>query len=83
MWGATPLFDVYVPRSKARVSLLFEALEACRWRGLTDTEYEALDLDGQARLIAHYRTATRLEAVGAWEQAKELRRLRRAQQHGS
>jgi Tfp pilus assembly protein PilN len=65
---------MYVPRSKARYSALFEALEAARWRGLTDPEYDALSLDDKARLIAHYRTATRLEAVAAWEQAKELRR---------
>ncbi len=68
---------MYVPRGKARMSLLFESLEAARWRGLSDAEYDALDKDGKARVIAHYRTAMRLDAVIAWEQAKELRRARK------
>lgn len=68
---------MYVPRSKARYSGLFEALEAARWRGISDAAFEALDRDAQARLIAHYRVSTRLEAVAAWEQAKEIRRRNR------
>lgn len=77
MWAGADLMQVYVPRSKARYSALFEALEAARWRGLTDAEFDALDRDAQARLLAHYRVSTRLEAVAAWEQAKELRRQTR------
>lgn len=69
---------VSVPRSKARYSALFEALEAARWRGISDAAFDALTRDEQARLLAHYRVSTRLEAVVAWEQAKELRR----RQHG-
>ena len=65
-----------MPRSKARYSGLFEALEAARWRGISDVEYDTLTRDEQARLLAHYRVSTRLDAVVAWEQAKELRRTR-------
>lgn len=59
------------------MSLLFEALEAARWRGISDQAYDALARDEKARMIAHYRTAMRLEAVVAWEQAKEIRRAQR------
>lgn len=65
---------VYVPRSKARYSALFEALEAARWRGISDAAYDTLPLAEQARLLAHYRVSTRLDAVVAWEQAREMRR---------
>lgn len=66
--------SIAVPRSQARYSQVFEALEAARWRGLSDRAYDALGRDGQARLLAHYRVSTRLEAVVAWAQAKEMRR---------
>ena len=65
-----------MPRSKARYSPLFEALEAARWRGLSDAEYDALAVDEKARVLAHYRVHTHLRAVVEWEQAKELRRSR-------
>ena len=65
-----------VPRSKARYSLLFEALEAARWRGLSDQAFDALALEDKARVIAHYRVSTRLEAVVAWAQAREVKRGR-------
>jgi len=76
-WKHTPIEHIAVPRSHVRMSLLFEALEAARWRGLTDQAFDALSRQDKARVIAHYRTAVRLEAVIAWEQAKAIRRQTR------
>ena len=53
--------------------MLFASLEAARWRGLSDAAYDALDVQEQARLIAHYRTAMQFAAVEAWEQAREIK----------
>lgn len=47
------------------MSLLYEALAAARWRGISDAEYEAMDVDEQARLIAFYRTSMQIIAVEA------------------
>lgn len=60
-----------VPRSKVRYSLLFEALEAARWRGLSDRAYDALDIDAKARLIAHYRVHHQIEAVLALRTSRQ------------
>ncbi|KPV48012.1 hypothetical protein SE17_40355, partial [Kouleothrix aurantiaca] len=55
------------PAGKIRYSAEYELLEAARWRGLTWQDFDALEGDDQALIIAHYRTAQRLAAVDAWE----------------
>jgi hypothetical protein len=46
-----------------RYSLNFELILAARWRGLSDEYFESLPIEGQARVLAAYRTAMHLEAV--------------------
>lgn len=75
-WQGRDIFAVRVPQSKARYSQVFEALEAARWRGISDAAYDALDVQDKARLIAHYRVSTRLAAIEAWEQVREIKRGR-------
>lgn len=61
------MFKIAVPRGKLRISLLFESLEAARWRGISDQDYDTLPIEDKARLIAHYRTHMQIQAVEAWE----------------
>lgn len=66
------MFAISVPRSKLRTSLLFEALSAARWRGISDVEYDALPIEDKARLIAFYRTTMQIAAV----ESQDTRRKR-------
>lgn len=44
---------------------------ACRWRGISDDEFEAMDVTGQVRTIAAYRTVLYAEAVQQQEAERE------------
>jgi hypothetical protein len=60
-------------------------MEAARWRGLTDAQFDALDPIDQARIVAHFRVHHQLEAVIAQAQQRdaEARQKRRAGSHGT
>lgn len=65
------MFAVDLPAGHVRYSLLFETIMAARWRGLSDAQFEALPPDGQARILAAYRTASRIEAIITYESIRE------------
>lgn len=52
-----------LPSSGVRYTLLFEMIMAARWRGLTDEQFDALPPDAQARTLAAYRTAMRIDTI--------------------
>ena len=74
-----------MPRSGAQYGALFEIMEAARWRGLSDAQFEALDALDQARLVAHFRVHHQLEAVIAQAQQRdaEARQKRKAGSSGT
>lgn len=65
-----------LPRSGTRYAVLFEWALACRWWGIDWAQFNSYDGDDMAFLIAVYRTAQQIEAVEAWQHARE------AKQHG-
>jgi len=38
-------------------------LEAAHWRGISDEDFESLEADEMARIIAHWETSMQLQAV--------------------
>lgn len=79
------IFSIPVPRSGAQYGALYEVMEAARWRGLTDAQFDALDADSQARIVAHFRVHHQLEAVIAQAQQREAeaRQKRKAGSSGT
>lgn len=67
----------HLPSSGLWFNAELETIMACRWRGISDTEFEAMDVEGQIRTIAAYRTITYAEAVVQQETAREQERLRK------
>lgn len=76
-WGRD-IARISLPGSGIRYNLLFEMILAARWRGLSDEQFEALPPDGQARILAAYRTAMRIDAIIA----DEIRQSQRGISHG-
>lgn len=45
----------------------YELLRAARWRGYPWGQFDSLDSDTQALIVAEYRIEMRYQAVDAWE----------------
>jgi hypothetical protein len=56
--------------------LTLELILAARWRGLSDEQFETLPLNGQARVLAAYRTAMLIEAVQTHHPPNQKKRRR-------
>lgn len=68
MYAGKPLFHPSLdpPDGKFGYAASYELLRAARWRGYRWAEFDALDTDEQALIIAEYRIELRYQAVDAW-----------------
>lgn len=66
------IFRCALPDGDVGFSRVFETILAARWRGYKDEEFEELPPESQARIIAAYRVATRLESVLAHDRAQKM-----------
>src|SRR5689334_11077153 len=68
------IWRIRTPRSGLHYSEGYARLEAARWAGYQNVEaFFELDLNTQARLIAHYETAMQIQAVLAQSAADRQR----------
>lgn len=69
-----PLFKYPVPLSGMKYNSSLDWELACQWWGYKREEFQDLDVDEQARLIAVYMVKMRMDSVLAKDQADEMRR---------
>ena len=78
-YNGIPIFRCQTPKSKFRFSasfigLSYEMLEAARWRGYRNDEFQELEIEEQALIIAHYRIDSQIRAIIEHENEKASRR---------
>lgn len=66
-----------MPRSGLQYAITFEWMEAAHWAQLDwFTEFNDLDGDDMALIVAHYRCHHQIDAVLAWDASKKQRKVR-------
>jgi hypothetical protein len=53
------------------MSAEFELLRAARWAGYQWQQFDALDVDDQARIVAEYLTEARIAVVQSYEKPRD------------
>jgi hypothetical protein len=66
--------SIRTQRSGLRYNQLYEWREAARWAGYRYSEFESLEGDEQARIVAHYRIRHQIDAVLAEDQQRRMKR---------
>ena len=62
--------DPPTDRPAIRYSAEYELLRAARWAGYQWAQFDALDVDDQARIVAEYLTEQRIAVVQSYERPK-------------
>jgi hypothetical protein len=66
-----PSLDPPTDRPPTSYSAEYELLRAARWRGYRWEDFDALDVDDQARVVAEYLTENRLAVVQSYEKPRD------------
>ena len=65
LWSSS--LDPPTDRPAIRYSAEYELLRAARWAGYKWSDFDALDADDQARIVAEYLTEQRMAVVQSYE----------------